>query len=94
MYITPQIIETNFLCVLYTKIPKQYEPSFVFATVVSVVLNMNSNDMKADLLARYGGVAPKMAEQAHAQVIDQVQNLDMSMLPMIFNPSLCFLFSL
>ncbi|XP_071936065.1 probable tRNA N6-adenosine threonylcarbamoyltransferase, mitochondrial isoform X2 [Coffea arabica] len=27
---------------------------------------------QADLLARYGGVAPKMAEQAHAQVIDQV----------------------
>lgn len=28
--------------------------------------------VKADLLARYGGVAPKMAEEAHAQVIDQV----------------------
>ena len=28
--------------------------------------------IKADLLARYGGVAPKMAEEAHAQVIDQV----------------------
>ncbi|KAL5571556.1 hypothetical protein UlMin_021153 [Ulmus minor] len=27
---------------------------------------------QADLLARYGGVAPKMAEEAHAQVIDQV----------------------
>ena len=28
--------------------------------------------LKADLLARYGGVAPKMAEEAHALVIDQV----------------------
>ncbi|XP_077235496.1 glycoprotease 1 [Tasmannia lanceolata] len=27
---------------------------------------------QADLLSRYGGVAPKMAEEAHAQVIDQV----------------------
>ncbi|XP_073288633.1 probable tRNA N6-adenosine threonylcarbamoyltransferase, mitochondrial [Primulina huaijiensis] len=27
---------------------------------------------QADLLARFGGVAPKMAEEAHAQVIDQV----------------------
>ncbi|KAL5571938.1 hypothetical protein UlMin_021535 [Ulmus minor] len=27
---------------------------------------------QADLLAQYGGVAPKMAEEAHAQVIDQV----------------------
>ncbi|GMH00590.1 hypothetical protein Nepgr_002429 [Nepenthes gracilis] len=27
---------------------------------------------QADLLARYGGVAPKMAEEAHAKVIDQV----------------------
>ncbi|XP_057959672.1 probable tRNA N6-adenosine threonylcarbamoyltransferase, mitochondrial isoform X2 [Malania oleifera] len=27
---------------------------------------------QADLLARYGGVAPKMAEEAHIQVIDQV----------------------
>uniref|UniRef100_A0A2P2KJK3 N(6)-L-threonylcarbamoyladenine synthase n=2 Tax=Rhizophora mucronata TaxID=61149 RepID=A0A2P2KJK3_RHIMU len=27
---------------------------------------------QADLLARYGGVAPKMAEEAHLQVIDQV----------------------
>ncbi|ONM31596.1 putative tRNA N6-adenosine threonylcarbamoyltransferase mitochondrial [Zea mays] len=27
---------------------------------------------QADLLARYGGVAPKMAEEAHALVIDQV----------------------
>ncbi|XP_076942694.1 putative tRNA N6-adenosine threonylcarbamoyltransferase, mitochondrial [Bidens hawaiensis] len=27
---------------------------------------------QADLLARYGGIAPKMAEEAHAQVIDQV----------------------
>ncbi|KAK2975311.1 hypothetical protein RJ640_015989 [Escallonia rubra] len=26
----------------------------------------------ADLLVRYGGVAPKMAEEAHSQVIDQV----------------------
>nr|GFC93281.1 probable tRNA N6-adenosine threonylcarbamoyltransferase, mitochondrial isoform X1 [Tanacetum cinerariifolium] len=26
----------------------------------------------ADLLAKYGGVAPKMAEEAHSQVIDQV----------------------
>ncbi|KAK2993437.1 hypothetical protein RJ640_002567, partial [Escallonia rubra] len=25
-----------------------------------------------DLLVRYGGVAPKMAEEAHSQVIDQV----------------------
>jgi len=28
--------------------------------------------IKAELLARYGGVAPKMAEEAHALVIDQV----------------------
>lgn len=28
--------------------------------------------IKADLLAQYGGVAPKMAEEAHSQVIDQV----------------------
>ncbi|KAA8520501.1 hypothetical protein F0562_014757 [Nyssa sinensis] len=27
---------------------------------------------QADLLAQYGGVAPKMAEEAHSQVIDQV----------------------
>ncbi|KAB1218977.1 putative tRNA N6-adenosine threonylcarbamoyltransferase, mitochondrial [Morella rubra] len=27
---------------------------------------------QADLLARYGGVAPKMAEEAHSRVIDQV----------------------
>ncbi|KAJ6328436.1 hypothetical protein OIU76_005968 [Salix suchowensis] len=27
---------------------------------------------QADLLAKYGGVAPKMAEEAHSQVIDQV----------------------
>ena len=31
-----------------------------------------ANIWKADLLARYGGVAPKMAEEAHALVIDQV----------------------
>lgn len=31
-----------------------------------------ANICKADLLARYGGVAPKMAEEAHALVIDQV----------------------
>jgi hypothetical protein len=30
------------------------------------------NIWKADLLARYGGVAPKMAEEAHALAIDQV----------------------
>ncbi|PRQ57578.1 putative N(6)-L-threonylcarbamoyladenine synthase [Rosa chinensis] len=28
--------------------------------------------VKADLLAQYGGVAPKMAEEAHLQVIDRV----------------------
>lgn len=28
--------------------------------------------IKADLLAQYGGVSPKMAEEAHSQVIDQV----------------------
>ncbi|KAG6505169.1 hypothetical protein ZIOFF_037522 [Zingiber officinale] len=28
--------------------------------------------IKADLLSRYGGVAPKMAEEAHSLVIDQV----------------------
>lgn len=31
--------------------------------------------VKADLLAKYGGVAPKMAEAAHAEVIDQVMDL-------------------
>jgi hypothetical protein len=31
--------------------------------------------IKADLLAQYGGVAPKMAEEAHSQVIDQVSDL-------------------
>jgi tRNA A37 threonylcarbamoyltransferase TsaD len=30
------------------------------------------NIWKADLPARYGGVAPKMAEEAHALAIDQV----------------------
>lgn len=28
--------------------------------------------IKADLLVKYGGVAPKMAEEAHSLVIDQV----------------------
>lgn len=28
--------------------------------------------IKADLLLRYGGVAPKMAEEAHELAIDQV----------------------
>jgi hypothetical protein len=30
--------------------------------------------IKADLLVKYGGVAPKMAEEAHSQVIDQVHH--------------------
>lgn len=30
------------------------------------------HSIKADLLVRYGGVAPKMAEEAHSLVIDQV----------------------
>lgn len=33
---------------------------------------MYLENFKADLLALYGGVAPKMAEVAHVQVIDQV----------------------
>jgi hypothetical protein len=28
--------------------------------------------LKADLLVQYGGVSPKMAQEAHAQVIDGV----------------------
>lgn len=28
--------------------------------------------IKADLLAQYGGVAPKMAEEAHSKAINQV----------------------
>ena len=27
---------------------------------------------QSELLARYGGVAPKMAEEAHSRVIDEV----------------------
>lgn len=41
-----------------------------------VLINLHFNFMKADLLARYGGVAPKMAQEAHSQMIDQVQRLD------------------
>lgn len=29
--------------------------------------------IKSELLSRYGGVAPKMAEEAHSQAIDQVR---------------------
>ncbi|MQM04349.1 hypothetical protein Taro_037141 [Colocasia esculenta] len=35
---------------------------------------LGPSSFKADLLERYGGVAPKMAEEAHSQVIDQVVN--------------------
>lgn len=31
--------------------------------------------VKADLLAKYGGVAPKMAEEAHSLAIDPVRYL-------------------
>ena len=36
------------------------------------LLTLTIDHIKADLLARYGGVDPKMAEEAHSQVIDQV----------------------
>lgn len=45
---------------------------------------VDSNIWKADLLARYGGVAPKMAEEAHALVIDQVWLLRSTKLLQIF----------
>ena len=38
-------------------------------------LTFTVENIKADLLALYGGVAPKMAEEAHSQVIDQVSHL-------------------
>lgn len=31
--------------------------------------------VKADLLVQYGGVSPKMAEEAHLRVIDQVSHV-------------------
>lgn len=40
-----------------------------------VIFTQNIIFVKADLLAQYGGVAPKMAEEAHARVIDQVLHL-------------------
>ncbi|PSS21574.1 TRNA N6-adenosine threonylcarbamoyltransferase [Actinidia chinensis var. chinensis] len=53
---------------------------------------------QADLLARYGGVAPKMAEEAHAQVIDRVvqealdkanvKELDLSAVAVTIGPGL------
>ncbi|KAG5538583.1 hypothetical protein RHGRI_019234 [Rhododendron griersonianum] len=53
---------------------------------------------QADLLARYGGVAPKMAEEAHAQVIDNVvqealdkanvKELDLSAVAVTIGPGL------
>ncbi|KAI8545351.1 hypothetical protein RHMOL_Rhmol07G0033200 [Rhododendron molle] len=53
---------------------------------------------QADLLARYGGVAPKMAEEAHAQVIDKVvqealdkanvKELDLSAVAVTIGPGL------
>lgn len=39
-----------------------------------ILANFCLHCIKADLLAQYGGVAPKMAEGAHMQVIDQVQS--------------------
>jgi N6-L-threonylcarbamoyladenine synthase len=45
--------------------------------------------MKADLLVKYGGVAPKMAEEAHALAIDKVySNCNLSWILEIF----CFYF--
>ncbi|KAK4476512.1 hypothetical protein RD792_015668 [Penstemon davidsonii] len=47
-------------------------------SVISACVRSNGEIMsqvvssQADLLAQYGGVAPKMAEEAHSQVIDQV----------------------
>ncbi len=59
----------------------------VFSMVVSLLIHafhtyiachyliLSLNCIKADLLAQYGGVAPKMAEEAHSRVIDQVSQL-------------------
>lgn len=44
----------------------------MFCLLCMSLSNCKSSLIKADLLARYGGVAPKMAEEAHSQVIDQV----------------------
>lgn len=65
----------------YEKLSKYY--CLVFATVHDLFSNLVVlYFVKAELLARYGGVAPKMAEEAHALVIDQVY---------AFNPEvLCF----
>lgn len=51
---------------------------------------MSLDRIKADLLAQYGGVAPKMAEEAHVQVIDQVKFLQYN--PFKFNLMFHFLF--
>lgn len=34
--------------------------------------DLGIGDIKAELLAQYGGVAPKQAEEAHSRVIDKV----------------------
>lgn len=34
--------------------------------------DLEIDDIKAELLAQYGGVAPKQAEEAHSRVIDKV----------------------
>lgn len=55
----------------YEKLSKLY--LLVFATLHNLFSNLEVlYFIKAELLARYGGVAPKMAEEAHALVIDQV----------------------
>lgn len=46
--------------------------SFFFILLGFFDLILSIHHVKADLLAQYGGVAPKMAEEAHLQVIDQV----------------------
>ncbi|KAE9460001.1 hypothetical protein C3L33_08094, partial [Rhododendron williamsianum] len=73
--------------------------------ILSQVVSSQSNDhqhilnfTQADLLARYGGVAPKMAEEAHAQVIDKVvqealdkanvKELDLSAVAVTIGPGL------
>nr|GMD35617.1 probable tRNA N6-adenosine threonylcarbamoyltransferase, mitochondrial [Ipomoea batatas] len=46
--------------------------SQVISSQINLFLPKIQPWIKAELLAKYGGVAPKMAEEAHAQAIDQV----------------------
>ncbi|XP_073039062.1 probable tRNA N6-adenosine threonylcarbamoyltransferase, mitochondrial [Primulina eburnea] len=60
---------------LLQKLTQPVSPKYSHQKLFAFYALMDSfflNFIKADLLARYGGVAPKMAEEAHAQVIDQI----------------------